>query len=189
METAQGENKMVYMLLPNGEKPIGGLYDGYGRLVTSHGKVEIYEKLAEINGYSEDLFDTGLKIFHGEIKAKYPLKLSFNPRAKYESCKPSKSCPNQGYWGAEEVSSKKKLPKKQDLLKALMEKQSPISDLKAKAKKLNLDGVLDKILKVTDENKKSKMLKDFENIIKKSSVLSELKETEKNLMKISNYNK
>jgi hypothetical protein len=101
MHTVRGAKKPVYMLMPNGQKPIGGLYDGYGRLVTPQGNVEIYEKLAEINGYTDDLFNKGLVISHGEIKAKYPLKLSFNPSAKYENFGASERCPNQGYWGAE----------------------------------------------------------------------------------------
>lgn len=95
----------VYLLIP---KEFGGghivehCYDGYGRF----GGRDVYALVAQWNvpewckGDDEEDREIGIKIAcydKQNAALKYPIKITHDPNAIYEDCKPSLSDPNQGW--------------------------------------------------------------------------------------------
>lgn len=98
----------VYMLQPNGLEPIReNAYSGYGicggldvfawlaktNLPNETAKLDLFEDERELRQLGIDLCwdDEGEEIF-----PQYPLKFSYNPKARYEDLSPSESCGPNG---------------------------------------------------------------------------------------------
>jgi hypothetical protein len=85
----------VYLLQPNGKKPIKEIcYEGRGVF----GNVNCYEWLSIANGISIQVLMEQKLIRPQSHQLSYPLKFSFDENAIYEGLPRSKDCSYQGFW-------------------------------------------------------------------------------------------
>lgn len=101
--------KTVYLLQPNGKKPIKEeRYDGYGDFGPYDCFVWLVEHNAEAIGVDpssmshEEKRSLGIDLFFDRsAECVYPLKFSFNENAVYEKLEASGRCPHQGFFYGE----------------------------------------------------------------------------------------
>ena len=119
------DGRPIYFIRPHGQPAIGGIYNGYGAIRPSgtqpesgseawlaevrygEGLIELFELLAEENRevweHDEEiadwsLLDIGHHIYWEHDELPYPMKLSYNPDADYDSLSESIQCEAQGYF-------------------------------------------------------------------------------------------